>query len=76
MISPFMLATSITVLFMLLKFIEKRVILKSEFPLKVLIRDCLVVYLSSVAGFYILTNFLPETQVKVNTKVFTNNPEF
>ena len=71
-----MLATSITVLFMLLKFIEQRFILKSELSLKVLIRDCLVVYLSSVAGFYILTNFVPETQIKVNTKVFTNNPEF
>ena len=71
-----MLATSITVLFMLLKFIEQRFILKSELSLKVLIRDRLVVYLSSVAGFYILTNFVPETQIKVNTKVFTNNPEF
>ena len=74
-VSPFMLASAISVIYLLFRFIEMRFIMKDTIPLKTLMRDSLLVYLSSLSGFYILQNVTPVTIIE-NTKAFTNEPDF
>jgi len=73
--SPFMLATAISIIYLLFRFIEMRFIMKETKPLKTLVRDGLLVYLSSLSGFYILQNVTPTISVE-STKAFTNDPDF
>jgi hypothetical protein len=70
-----MLASTITVLFILLKFTEKKIIYKEEYPLKNLIKESLVVYLCSICGYYLLMNFIQDS-IKPSTEVFTAAPDF
>tara|TARA_B100000686_G_scaffold297846_1_gene330431 strand:- start:60 stop:293 length:234 start_codon:yes stop_codon:yes gene_type:complete len=74
--SPFMLSTTISVIYLLLRFIEMRFIVKETKPLKLLIRDALIVYLSTLSGFYILQNVSPITKSSTNTAAFINDPDF
>ena len=74
--SPFMLSTTISVINLLLRFIEMRFIVKETKPLKLLIRDALIVYLSTLSGFYILQNVSPITKSSTNTAAFINDPDF
>lgn len=77
----FFIATIISIVFLFLKFIEMRFIEKESKPLKLLIRDTIVVFFSVISGFFILE------QVKHimnngnnlstnNTPIFIDNPEF
>ncbi len=75
MISSFMLSSTITVIFILLKFTEKKMIYKEEYSLKSLIKESLVIYICSMIGYYILLNFTKDS-IKPSTAVFTNNPDF
>jgi hypothetical protein len=64
-----------------MKFIEMRLIEKENKPLKTLIRDTLVVYLSVVIGYFIMDQLKPFSQegagnLLVNPPVFTDNPGF
>ena len=55
-----------------------RFIEKENKPLKLLIRDTLLVYFSVVSGFFILEQLNPLIQNAGSpiTPVFTDNPEF
>jgi hypothetical protein len=77
----FIIATVISIIFLVMKFIEMRYIEKESKPLKLLIRDTLLVYFSVVSGYFILEQLKPVMQNGDNltggtTPVFTNNPEF
>ena len=73
-------ALIIAIVFLVIKFIEMRFIDKESKPLKLLIRDTLLVYLSVVAGYFILEQLKPVIQNGgasiINTPVFTDNPGF
>ena len=79
--SIFAIAAVIAIIFLIGKFIEMRFVDKENKPLKFLIRDALLVYVSVVSGYYILEQLNP---VIINngggkspvTQVFTDNPEF
>ena len=75
-----MIALIIAIVFLVIKFIEMRFIDKESKPLKLLIRDALLVYLSVVAGYFILEQLKPVIQNGgasiINTPVFTDNPGF
>ena len=75
-----MIALIIAIVFLVIKFIEMRFIDKESKPLKLLIRDTLLVYLSVVAGYFILEQLKPVIQngsgTIINTPVFTDNPGF
>ena len=49
----FIVAAAIAFIFVLAKFIEMRFIEKEPKPLKILVRDALLVYVSVVAGYYL-----------------------
>jgi hypothetical protein len=50
----FIIAISISVVFLIIKFIETKMIEKDNKPLKLLIRDAILVYFSVVVGYFII----------------------
>ena len=75
----FIIAAIISVIFVIAKFIEMRFIEKEAKPLKFLIRDALLVYVSVIMGHFILGQLNPMIQeggAIVSPQVFTGNPEF
>lgn len=79
----FIIAAIISVIFFIAKFIEMRFLEKEPKPLKLLIRDSLLVYFSVICGYFILEQIKPATNgggggvgIGTNTPVFTDNPEF
>jgi len=77
----FIIAAVMSIIFLVMKFIEMRYIEKDSKPLKLLLRDALLVYFSVVSGYFILEQLKPVMQNGDvagggPTPVFTNNPEF
>jgi len=75
----FLVAGIISMIFFVAKFLEMRYVEKESKPLKILIRDALVVYVSVVAGMFILEQLTPvikETVVPISPVAFTDNPPF
>jgi hypothetical protein len=75
----FIIATIISVIFLIVKFIEMRFIDKENKPLKFLIRDAILVYFSVICGYLILEQLKPimeEGLMNTSTPVFTDNPGF
>ena len=54
LMSSFIVAGIISVLYALFRFLEMRFILKETKPLKFIIRDAIIVYLSVIAGIFIM----------------------
>jgi ABC-type arginine/histidine transport system permease subunit len=77
--SIFVTAFVISIIFLLSKFLEMRIIQKESKPLKYLIRDTLLVYVSVFIGYFIIeqlkTIVEPFADTTV-TQVFTDNPNF
>jgi hypothetical protein len=77
----FIIAAVISVIFLITKFIEMRFIEKENKPIKLLMRDALLVYFSVIIGYFILEQLKPIIQnaggeINKNTPVFTDNPGF
>ena len=73
----FIIAGIISVVFLLSKFIEMRFIEKESKPLKLLVRDTLLVYFSVISGYFIIGQLNPVIKGgSVATQVFTDNPGF
>ena len=74
----FITAGIISIIFLIVKFIEMRFVDKENKPLKFLIRDTLLVYFSVIAGHFVLEQLKP-IQIggqRATPLVFTDNPEF
>lgn len=79
--SIFVIAGVISIIFLIVKFIEMRFVDKESKPLKFLIRDSLLVYFSVIVGNFVIEQLKPVIQeggenVVVNPAVFTDNPGF
>jgi hypothetical protein len=79
----FVLATIISVVYFLCKFLEMRFILKEDKPLKFLIRETMHVYLSVLLGLFIADQFnvAKSSATKLTggsgpPAVFVDNPGF
>ena len=73
----FVFATIISVVFFISKFIEMRFIEKESKPLKLLIRDTLLVYFSVIVGNFLVDQLIPVINLTDSAPVvFTDNPEF
>ena len=55
----FIIATVISIIFLIIKFIEMRFFDKENKPLKLLIRDALLVYFSVICGYLIIQQLKP-----------------
>lgn len=75
----FVNAGAAAIIFLIMKFIEMRFIEKENKPLKELIKDTLIVYISVLSGFYLLDQLSPMMESVSSDNipaVFTGNPEF
>jgi hypothetical protein len=75
----FIIAVIISIIYLIMKFIEMRFIEKENKPLKLLIRDTLIVYISVVVGYFILEQFKANIQnggSNVTANVFIDDPGF
>jgi hypothetical protein len=75
----FLIAGVISVIFLIAKFLEMRYIDKEPKPLKYLIRDTLLVYLSVITGKFVVDQLNPiinENVAPVIPIAFTDNPPF
>jgi hypothetical protein len=66
----------ISFIYSLCKFLEMRFILKENKPLKIIFRDTLLVYVSVVAGTFIVTELNNTPLLAKSPEVFTNAPNF
>ncbi len=67
----------IAFVYLLMKFVEMRIVKKDTKSIKDLIRDTIIVYLSAIVGLYIISEFRPSDGViKSVTNVFTDTPSF
>ncbi len=74
----FLLAGVISVVFCIAKFVEMRFSEDESKPLKLILRDALLVYVCVIAGYYLLEQIKP-FQGNVggqSTQIFMDNPEF
>lgn len=62
-------------LFLLFKFIEMRFIEKENKPLKTIIKDTLIVFISTFVGIMVIQQF-PNITDESQASVFTNKPDF
>jgi uncharacterized membrane protein len=79
MTSIFIIAAVISFTFLVIKFLEMRYIEKESKPLKLLIRDTLLVYFSVILANFIMDQINPIMTAgagKNVTPVFTDNPTF
>jgi|TARA_B100000795_G_scaffold93235_1_gene68219 hypothetical protein len=53
-----------------------RFIIKKTLPLKQLMRDTLVVYISFISGIFVYLQLEPIKNMATSPAVFTNNPDF
>lgn len=74
--NSFFIAGGISVIYLLIKLIEMRVILKEMKPIKDLARDTIIVYLSSILGIFILEQFSSGITKPTHTTAFIGNPDF
>jgi len=76
----FIIAAVISIIFLISKFIEMRFVDAESKPLKLLIRDTLLVYFSVISGYFIMEQIKPILETADETfstpQVFTDNPEF
>lgn len=75
----FLVAGIISFIYLIAKFIEMRFIDKESKPLKVLIRDSLVVYFSVIVGNFVIEQVTPVMENVTSSThpvVFTDNPTF
>ena len=75
--SIFFTSGVVSVIYILVRFLEMRFILKENKPLKTLARDGLIVYFSVIGGDFIMQQIQPLSE-NVTSKVaaFTNQPDF
>ena len=68
-------ACLVSILFLIMKFIEMRFITKSNIPPKELIRDGVLVFVAFTATHYLLKQFGSSSHTKM-VEVFTDIPAF
>ena len=76
----FITAGIISIVFLIVKFIEMRFVDKENKPLKFLIRDAILVYFSVICGYLIMEQVQPMIDDgfsrNSSTPAFTDNPGF
>jgi len=74
------IALIVSILFFIIKMIELKSIEKESKPLKFLVKDTIIVYISVVIGYFIMEQLQPLIMEgglnNYSPNVFTNNPSF
>lgn len=67
---------AVGIVYLLFRFLEMRFIIKENKPLKFLLRDTLVVYMSFIVGMFMYQQLVPLSALKNIPEVFTNKANF
>lgn len=75
--SSFVVAAAVAIIFAISKFVEKKYILKEEeIAMKNIIRDSLMVYVSTVVGLFIIEQVGDKVNKQAPTVAFTGKADF
>ena len=75
--SIFITAGIVSFVYLVIKYVEMKFILKEVKPMKLLMRDTIIVYLSVVSGSFIIEQFSDASAImKKAPEIFTNEPAF
>ena len=74
--SIFISALVISIVYIIFKFLEMRLILKETKPLKFMFRDSIIVYFSVLIGNFVMGQMEPLKNMSKQVSVFTDNPTF
>lgn len=79
--NSFVVAFVVSLIFVIVKFVEMRFVAKDNYPLKLLVKESLFVFFSVIVGQFVVEQCNPEEFLKfdtINTKpeVFITNPDF
>lgn len=69
-------AAIISILFVIFKFLETRIIVKEKINLKQLLIDGILVYLSVIIGYFVNEQFMEQTKNLAQAPVFIDSPKF
>lgn len=70
-------AALVSCVFAITKFVEVKYIVKDEdYPLKNIIRDALITYVSTVTGLFVMDQVTEKVTGAAPTTAFTGNPDF
>jgi hypothetical protein len=72
----YVIALSVSIVFLIFKFFEIRFILKEKINLKQLFIDSFLVYFSVIIGNFVIDQFSDKTKNLTQAPVFIDNPKF
>tara|TARA_B100001059_G_C17712995_1_gene516490 strand:+ start:548 stop:778 length:231 start_codon:yes stop_codon:yes gene_type:complete len=72
----YIVALSVSIVFMISKFFEIRFILKEKVNIKQLVIDCILVYFSVIVGYFIIEQFADKAKNLTQAPVFIDSPKF
>lgn len=77
MTNIYLISAGIVFMYFIIKLLEMKYVNKENTSMKLLIRDCLIVYVSCIVIFMIINHLFPMLQDKnIIPIAFTDNPEF
>tara|TARA_R110001599_G_scaffold353576_2_gene593941 strand:+ start:436 stop:663 length:228 start_codon:yes stop_codon:yes gene_type:complete len=74
--STITLATLISIIFIIVRFLENKFVTKEKKPIKSYLREGIICYLSVLGGKFMYDQITPIDSTQVIPKVFTCQPEF
>tara|TARA_B100000579_G_C22151298_1_gene540965 strand:- start:101 stop:331 length:231 start_codon:yes stop_codon:yes gene_type:complete len=72
----FLFSMVISIIYIVLKYLEMKLIIKEPKPIKLIIRDALIVYISSISGFFVLSQFENNVNIKTQPNAFVGEANF
>jgi hypothetical protein len=72
----YIIALTVSIVYVISKFFEIRFILKENINLKQLMIDTILVYFSVIIGIFIMEQFINKTKDLTQAPVFVDNPKF
>ena len=72
----FIHAMIIAFVFLFVRFLEMRFIIKEDLPLKKIVKDGVFVYFSVLGGVYIIQQLEPFKGIISSPEIFTSPPDF
>ena len=72
----FLFSIVISIIYIVLKYLEMKLIIKEPKPIKLIIRDALIVFISSISGFFVLSQFENNVNIKSQPNAFVGEANF
>lgn len=72
----FMFSSVISIIYIVLKYLEMKIIVKEPKPIKLIIRDAIIVFISSISGFFVLSQFENNVNIKSQPNAFVGEANF